>query len=804
MINGERKRRHTMGTALSRRIASIACLAIAWAWIAAGVSAAPKWKSYVDPSLISEISARGGDLYLATTGGLVVYHPSTGKYEQYNNTIGLPSNFLTCLAVDAKGRLWVGTETAGIARLDGTPGSWTVTPLSSTFHGLSDDRINDIAVWGDSLVYASENGAGLIVEDFPGSRFYDRNGLPANVVNAVLPDGDRAWIATSEGVVYLDRFGFILSPTDTLFPGYSLVKTDTALWAGTDRGVARLADGAAEWVFEQLESPPRPVFSLASDGERLWAGSRARVFRNSGSGWTQTPLFDFYSKYGLNNANCEVRAIHPAGGGAAYIGTGDPSSQRRGVHLLDFDGTQISERPFNGIPANRVLRLDFDVDESLWISTAGFGVSKLTPEGEWFSYNQATDADSLTSAFNLALIADSQGSKWFSTQSYPGNPRPLDELRDELDTDYANDEWAHYRVGDGGGDGLGSLFFLGAAEDPYGNRWFLSDEDQQNAPGWWGINILSRDKSAWRQVNPTTTDPSGSLLAMKAGNVFDVAFGSGGDAYIALKAYGVQKWTTGGYDTGSLFDFTGDTWTTVARVGAGGISSTAFVLSVAVRSDGVVWIGTDEGLYRSERGFLNYIPADRGFGTGLLGSEVNDLLLDRDENLWVATDLGLNRVARDNTNDIAAYTTPIAWQTQLNLFFPPSAVSQIVHEDCERLALHPTRDILYIATLNGISELDLATLSESETEVSGAYLYPNPVRTSRGDSSLKIGDINAEVLVEIFNVEGDLVHSQTASREGDAVWDLTTDSGSIAASGVYLVRISGGGTVITKTISLIR
>jgi hypothetical protein len=796
-----------MGSALSRKIASVACLAIAGAWAAAGAAAAPKWTSYVDPSLISGIAVSGGDLYLATTGGLLVYDTAAGTYAQYNNTIGLPSNFLTCLVFDADGRLWVGTETAGMARLDGAPGSWTVTPLSSAFHGLSDDRINDIAAWGDSLVYATEYGAGLIIEDFPGPRFYERNGLPSDAVNAVLPDGDRVWLATDAGIVYLDKFGFVLSPTDTLFAGFALARTDTALWVGTDQGVARLSDGASEWVLEQLETPTRPVFSLAFDGERLWAGSRARVFRNAGSAWTQTPLFEFYTQYGLSNANCEVRAIQPMGAGSAYIGTGDPASQRRGVYLLDFDGSQFTNLPFNGIPANRVLRLDFDVDESLWISTAGFGVSKLTPEGDWFSYNVAAADTFLSATFNLTLLADSQGSKWFARQRYPlQTPTPLDELQDQLDTDRSNDQWTYRQVGDGGGDGLGSLRNLGADEDPYGNRWFLSEEDQQNAPGWWGVNVLSRDKSAWRQVNPTSTDPSGEVGAMKSGSVFDVAFGENGDAYLALKSYGVQRWSTGGYDTESLFDFSDDTWTTIAMVGAGGISSTAFVLSVAVRSDGVVWIGTDEGLYRYERGFLNYIPADRGFGTGLLGTEVNDLVLDRDENLWVATELGLNRIARDNLNDIASYTTAIAWQTQLNLFFPPSAVSPIVHEDCERLALHPTKDILYVATLNGISAVDLLSLDEKETDtsLSGVYLYPNPVRPSRGDRDLKIGDINSEVVVEIYSVEGDLVHRRTVSRAGDAVWDLTTESGTIAASGVYAVRISGSGTIVTKMISLIR
>jgi hypothetical protein len=352
---------------------------------------------------------------------------------------------------------------------------------------------------------------------------------------------------------------------------------------------------------------------------------------------------------------------------------------------------------------------------------------------------------------------------------------------------------------------LGSLRNLGAAEDPAGNRWFLSDEDQQNAPGWWGINILSRDKSAWRQVNPTSTDPSGELLAMKAGSVFDVAFAADGVAYLALKSYGVQRWTTGGYEADDLFDFSGDAWTTIAKVGAtGGITTGAVVLSVAARSDGVVWIGTDVGLYRYDRGFLNYIPADRGFGTGLLGTEVNDLVLDRGENLWVATNLGLNKIARDNTNDISSFTTPTAWQTQLNLFFPPSAVSPIVDEDCERLALHPSKDILYIATRNGLSELDLPSLEAKESDISGLYLYPNPIRTSRGDTNLKIGDINSEVLVEVFTVEGELVYRQTASRSGESVWDFTTESGFIAASGIYVVRISGNGTVITKTVSLVR
>ena len=83
---------------------------------AAGGIAAADWVSYLDPSLISEIILHNGELYLATSGGLVVYNPSTGDVDQFTNTIGLPSTFLTCLTVDSNGDIYAGTEDAGIAR----------------------------------------------------------------------------------------------------------------------------------------------------------------------------------------------------------------------------------------------------------------------------------------------------------------------------------------------------------------------------------------------------------------------------------------------------------------------------------------------------------------------------------------------------------------------------------------------------------------------------------------------------------------------------------------------------------------
>ncbi|MEJ2722773.1 MAG: two-component regulator propeller domain-containing protein [bacterium] len=210
--------------------------------------AAADWISYVDPSLISGIVLHNGELYIASSGGLVVYDPESSSFEQFDNTVGLPSNFLTCLTFDAVGNLYVGTEDSGIARLKFTAGSLDVVPLSSTFHGLSDDRITSLAAWGDSVVYGTKKGAGLIIDGFPGARYLAREGLPSEVVTDVLSDGDRVWMATDSGLVYLDRFGFLTEVSQGLpdLNTKALARTDTAVWVGTGTGVAYLARGSEE------------------------------------------------------------------------------------------------------------------------------------------------------------------------------------------------------------------------------------------------------------------------------------------------------------------------------------------------------------------------------------------------------------------------------------------------------------------------------------------------------------------------------------------------------------------------------
>jgi hypothetical protein len=120
------------------------------------------------------------------------------------------------------------------------------------------------------------------------------------------------------------------------------------------------------------------------------------------------------------------------------------------------------------------------------------------------------------------------------------------------------------------------------------------------------------------------------------------------------------------------------------------------------------------------------------------------------------------------------------------------------------LLLHPNRGLLYIATHGGLSILEVSAPQPLATDLTKIYLYPNPVDGSKNQNELKIDNVDAPVTVEIYDLEGNLVHSQTAIESEQVVWDLTTKSGFIVASGTYFVRVDNGQSAVVLPIAVVR
>jgi hypothetical protein len=336
-----------------------------------------------------------------------------------------------------------------------------------------------------------------------------------------------------------------------------------------------------------------------------------------------------------------------------------------------------------------------------------------------------------------------------------------------------------------------------AREDPAGNIWFLSDND---VVGMNGIHIYNPTLNEWLQVT-TTTHP-----AIGSGNVVDVGFATN-RAYVALKE-SVELWLVPGYSWSDLQNTTG--WAHGPAVGSA-VDEHTFtganqLFNLAVRSDDIVWVATDNGVYKVDIQLkAGHIPAFTGIAAGLLSPLVSAVALDHDENLWVATQAGLNRVNRDDQGLIDAWSTRAEYQRSLaDLRYPLSVISPLVHESCLSLTMHPEQDIIYVGTQTGVSAFDFSPPPQTPTDLSKVYLYPNPVYGRKGQNQLFIENITGPVEVEVYNVEGQLVSSASVSQPGEMVWDLNHAGGFVAASGTYLVRIRAESGSVVKQVAVIR
>ncbi len=750
------------------------------------------WESFVDASFVREVVASNNQLYLASTGGLLIFDPATSEFEQFGVADGLPSNQLNCL-VFMGDVLFVGTDDAGIVKVSFGNGVISTRTIGE-FNGLPSNRVASLAVQGSRLLYGTDKGAGVVVDDIPLRTFTTADGLPSDVVNDVYVDGAAVWVATDGGMIYLDSFDIINVVSAGPPDGNAVVRGANGIWVGSDSGVWQMALSDSSWT---NTGPSEPIFSLDFDGATLRAGARARFHERVGSSWTPQSLSAFSVLYSLNGTITEVQSLTTMNG-VVYSCIGQVNAAR-GTNLLATIGGSTTNHVPDNPGGNRIFRLDFDADGSLWANVNNYGVAKRSATANrWLGYNSSVpEGDSLSSDFaNLGFLADSQGSKWFTAP----NGGVLDELRDQMDDNYANDIWVRHSVGAGIGDGLGTTAFQQAAEDPMGNRWFLSNDG--------GINILRADRSLgdeWLQVS-TLSSPG-----MPADNVIDVTFGNG-VAYVAFFDYGVKSWECGGFSWGELSDFTGDTWGFNVDA-ASGVELTADpapqMTSIELRDDRVLWIGTTGGVYKHD---LDAFPStffligqNTGFTAGLLGSNARDIALDASGDLWVATDLGLNKISRDDDNDIDAFSTAAAFSTTLSQFqYPFDVVTPLVDADCRALLVDDDAGLVYIGTSGGISITTILPPEAPPSPLQEAYLYPNPVYGRKGHDVVRIENIASPVFVEIYNLEGELVIENNVQAAGDIAWNLLTSSGFLASSGKYLLRVSDGTSAIVLPLAVIR
>jgi PAS domain S-box-containing protein len=275
--------------------------------------------------------------------------------------------------------------------------------------------------------------------------------------------------------------------------------------------------------------------------------------------------------------------------------------------LMRFDGARFMPwRPPQGqnLPGAHFSALLGARDGSLWIGTTR-GLARWK-DGQLRTYTDLQHPTGIS-----AIIEDDAGTIWATRYGTYAREAPLCRISEDTLRCFGKKE------------GIPVTYGLGLTHDSEGNIWF-------------GSTVLVR----WRPGTPATTYFGEIAELAKGDGVGEVALGPSGTAWASLDGTGLQL---------GVRYYSGGKWTRYAVSGFDGARAHSHALLVDRR--GSLWVGTqDDGVYRICGGVADHY----GVSDGLSGNGVESLFEDREGNIWVLTDGGLD-MFRDTA--LISYTT---------------------------------------------------------------------------------------------------------------------------------------------------
>jgi diguanylate cyclase (GGDEF)-like protein/PAS domain S-box-containing protein len=525
-----------------------------------------------------------GFVWIATQGGLYQYDGY--RYRQFQHASeepnSLPESFITALAEDAQGRIWVGGIVRGLAALD---------PVSG------------------KVVASSQAGAG--------------KPDPRDAIGALLFDPARGlWIGTAAGIEFMDVdtgtrhevYRFAASSNAARVFGFATA-ADGSLWSATSIGLLRIAArGTTAQPVAAHDLPSAFSIAAGADGS-IYAGGRDGVYRVDVS-HDSAPRF--WPEAAADAT--PVRAIAQDHDGRLWL-----STFGSGLAVYDPATHSVAQmrrdrRVPGSLPDDYVSQLLVDRSGLLWVGTQISGVAIADPQGAQFRYvmDAASERNQMANMIR-AISEDSSGRLWLGTEG--DGLKRYDPARDGFE--YFDDVLKSAPATD-----LrlpGQITALAAAGGD--KLWVATNR------GAFLFDPLAR------RATPVTLDPEHgnglpdasvrTLLAARDGSVWFGTFGKGLAHSWPATAQQPARWEIFRHGNGSGESLAHD-----------------LVVTLYQDDGGRIWIGTLDGLsvYEPSSGHLRTFRHDPADAQSLADNLVRSLYQSGDGALWIGTQSGLDRV----------------------------------------------------------------------------------------------------------------------------------------------------------------
>jgi len=292
----------------------------------------------------------------------------------------IPTDYLTCVAIEKGFIKWVGTLNKGLLVYDDR--TWKVFDMSNSI--LPDNKVNFIYIDPSNTKWiCTDYGLVKIVDNDWTLYNTGNSGLPDNRISSVFNDGTRIWIGTySKGVVTFD--GSVWTEYNTQnwhLPSNRityLTETWNARWICTDNG-----------LFKYIDS------------------THYKIYNTSNTAYPGRPTA---SNCGFPTNKLTSVAVDKSG--KAWVGCGKDGDITGGLSYERI----VYFRCFRGKPSDEVFTIKIDANNVKWIGSSANGLTKLVTDGyteTWTHYNTYNSQIGSDRIYSIAI--DNNGDKWIAS-----------------------------------------------------------------------------------------------------------------------------------------------------------------------------------------------------------------------------------------------------------------------------------------------------------------------------------------------------------------------------------------------------